>query len=77
MSQNDRRHEIATRRIVLEVPGADAVVIRRDVPYALVDGERLTMDIYCPPGLRNHQLVPTVLIVTGYPDEGMRQAVGC
>ena len=77
MSQNDRRHEIATKRVVLEVPGADAVGVRRDVPYALTDGERLTMDIYRPAGPGNEQLMPAVLFVTGYPDEGMRKVVGC
>ncbi len=77
MSPNDRRHEIATKRIVLEVPGADAVVIRRDVPYALIDGERLTMDIYRSAGPGNDQLMPAVLFVIGYPDEGMRKVVGC
>lgn len=73
----DRCHEIATKRIVLEVPGADAVVGRRDVPYALVDGERLVMDIYRPAGPENDGPTPAVLFVTGYPDEGMRKAVGC
>ena len=77
MSQNDRRHEIATKRVVLEIPGADAVVVRRDVPYALIDGERLTMDVYFPAGLQRHELMPAVLFVTGYPDEGMRKVVGC
>ena len=77
MSQNDRRHEIATKRVVLELPGADAVVVRRDVPYALIDGERLTMDVYFPAGLQRHELMPAVLFVTGYPDEGMRKVVGC
>jgi len=77
MSQNDCRHAIATKRVVLEVPGADVVVVRRDVPYTLIDGERLTMDIYCPAGLGNDQPVPAVLFVMGYPDEGMRRVVGC
>jgi dienelactone hydrolase len=77
MSQKDRRHEIANKRIVLEIPGADAVVVRRDVAYALVGGERLSMDIYRPAGPGNDQLMPAVLFVTGYPDEGMRKIVGC
>ena len=77
MSQNDRRHEIATKRVVLEIAGADALVVRRDVPYALIDGERLTMDIYYPAGPATHDRTPAVLFVTGYPDEGMRHIVGC
>ena len=77
MSQNDRRHEIATKRVVLEVPGAEAAVVRRDVPYTLIDGERLTMDIYRPVGLGTDQPMPAVLFVTGFPDEGMRKIVGC
>ena len=77
MSQNDRRHEIVTKRVVLGIPGADALVVRRDVRYALVDGERLTMDVYCPAGLQRHEPMPAVLFVTGYPDEGMRKVVGC
>lgn len=77
MSQNDRRHEIATKKVVLEIPGADAVIVRHDVPYALVDGERLTMDIYYPAGPAIRTRTPAVLFVTGYSDEGMRKVVGC
>ena len=74
----DRRHEIATKKIVLEIPGVDALVVQRDVPYALVDGDRLTMDIYRPAGPESAGLTtPAVLFVTGYGDEGMRKAVGC
>jgi len=77
MTQENRRHTIATKRVVLEIPGADAVVVRQDVPYALVDGERLTMDIYYPAGPTGHERTPAVLFVTGYSDEGMRKFVGC
>ena len=77
MSHDDRRLEIATKRVVLEIPGTDAVVVRRDIPYALIDGERLTMDVYCPAGRQRRELMPAVLFVTGYPDEGMRKVVGC
>ena len=77
MSQENRRHPIATKRVVLEIPGADAVVVRQDVPYALIAGVGLTMDIYYPTGLASHERTPAVLFVTGYSDEGMRKVVGC
>jgi len=77
MSQENRRHTIATKRVVLEIPGADALVVRQDVPYALIDGERLTMDIYYSAGPASHEGTPAVLFVTGYSDEGMRKVVGC
>ena len=77
MSQKNRRHEMATKRIVLGIPGADAVVVRRGVPYALVDGEQLMLDVYSPAEPRSHGRMPAVLFVTGYPDEGMRKVVGC
>jgi hypothetical protein len=77
MIQKNRRYEMATKRIVLGIPGADAVVVRRGVPYALVDGEQLMLDIYSPAEPRSHGRMPAVLFVTGYPDEGMRKVVGC
>ena len=77
MSHENRRHTIATKRVVLELPGADAVIVRHDVPFAPVDGERLTMDIYYPAGPATHERTPAVLFVTGYSDDGMRKVVGC
>lgn len=45
MSQEAQRADIATKRVVYQIPGTDAVTIRRDVPYKVVDGEALTVDV--------------------------------
>lgn len=73
----ENRHEITTRRVVLDLPAAQTVVVRQGVPYAVVDGRPLTMDVYYPAADRGHALTPAVLFVTGYPDPGMRAVVGC
>jgi hypothetical protein len=78
MSQENRPHEIATRTIVLDVPGTDAVVVvSHDIPYAVVGDERMTIDVYAPAGSARHEPVPAVIFVTGYSDEGARRILGC
>jgi hypothetical protein len=68
------RHEVATRRLVCELPGG-GVTVRRDLPWHSTDGRELAFDIYqasaaeCP--------VPAVLFVTGYPDAGVQRMLGC
>jgi acetyl esterase/lipase len=77
MSEETRRHDIATRRVVYELPGADAVGVRRDVPYRETGAGVLTMDVYAPPDARPGARLPAVVFVLGYSDAGARAMLGC
>lgn len=77
MAQESRRHEITLRTVVYQIPGADALQVDRDVTYAHVGGEDLTLDIYHPDETARAGRTPAVVFVTGYPDSGMRKVVGC
>lgn len=77
MSQEAQRADIAKKKVVLQMPGADSVNIRRDVPYSVVDGETLTIDLYYPPEWTPGAHTPAVLFVTGYSDVGMQAMLGC
>jgi dienelactone hydrolase len=72
--------DIARKMVVYEIPGMDAVTVRRDVPY---HGE-LLLDAYYPRqtggGERraeNDQLLPAVILAAGFPDLGMQSRMGC
>jgi AraC family transcriptional regulator len=70
------RAEIATKPVVLQIPGMDAVRVERDVPYAQ-DNPALTMDIYRPPDSTAATLLPAVVFVMGYSDIGSELMLGC
>lgn len=69
-----QRHEIATRRILLQLPGMDAVSVRKEV-FIGADGAPLPMDVYYPAGERT--ALPAIVIVEGYPDPGFARFLGC
>jgi hypothetical protein len=71
------RHEIATKRVVYEIAGADAVTVRRDVPYRDTDAGPLAMDIYLPPNASDAARLPAVVFPIGYPDAGAIAKLGC
>ncbi len=75
MSQETQRHEITKKRVVYQMPGMDAVTIRRDVKYG-GDGA-LTMDLYYPPDPKSGARMPAVVFVGGYPDPGFQKILGC
>lgn len=58
--------DIFTRRVCLQLDGMDTVTIRRNVPYGPAD-RGLAFDVYYPPGRADHDLLPAVIIVAGYP----------
>jgi hypothetical protein len=76
MTDTPRLHEIATKPVCCEIDGMAEVNVLRDIPYATVEDEVLTMDIYRPP-TASRQAVPAVIFVTGYPDPGARRVLGC
>lgn len=77
MSQEPRPDEIAKKTVVYQVPGMDAVTVRRDVKYGQAGDDTLRMDIYYPPDLQNGARLPAVVIVAGYPDAGFQKHLGC
>ena len=52
-------------RVVLHVPGMDAIVCRRDVAYKTAGGQQLHMDLYSPPGPTGSR--PAVVLIHGGP----------
>ena len=77
MSQERQRHDITKKRVVYQMPGTDAVTIRRDVEYRVTDAGVLTMDLYYPPDSENEARIPAVIFVSGYPDPGFQKTFGC
>lgn len=76
MSQAPTAEEVAKKRVVYELHGVDAVVLRQDIEFRAADGAALAMDLYHPVEAA-HDAVPAVVVVAGYPDEGLRKIVGC
>jgi AraC family transcriptional regulator len=70
------RAEIATKPVVYQIPGMDAVSIQRDIPYESSNSE-LTFDLYRPPNSTTARRLPAVVFVLGYSDLGAPQAFGC
>jgi AraC family transcriptional regulator len=70
------RNEIATKPIVYQIPGMDAVQIWRDNPYQSANAD-LVMDIYRPPDSKATTRLPAVIFVMGYSDLGAEKIFGC
>jgi len=77
MSKESRQADIAKKRVVYQLPGTDAVTVRRDAPYRVTDAGVLTMDLYYPPDSQSRAPIPAVVFVSGYPDPGFQAMVGC
>jgi dienelactone hydrolase len=77
MSEATQRDEIKKRTVVHEIPGMEAVTIRRDVAYRETDAGALTMDLYAPPDGDSGARKPAVVFVSGYSDLGFEAMLGC
>jgi len=71
------RHDITKKRVVYQIPGMDAVTIRRDIEYRATDAGGLTMDLYYPPDSKSEERIPAVVFVSGYSDLGFKKMLGC
>jgi hypothetical protein len=69
--------DITKKRVVYQIPGMDAVTIRRDVEYRTTDTGVLTMDVYYPPDWKSGARIPAVVFVSGYSDVGFQKMLGC
>ncbi len=77
MTQETRRHEITTKRVVYEIPGMKKATIQQDIEYRISDAVGLTMDIYYPPDAKSGTRIPAVVFVIGYSDLGAQIVFGC
>lgn len=77
MSEETRPDDMTKKTVVLEIPGMDAVTIRRDVTYRETPAGALTLDVYSPPDLESGARRPAVVFVSGYPDPGFEAFTGC
>ncbi|WP_437547701.1 hypothetical protein WME97_47260 [Sorangium sp. So ce367] len=77
MSQESERDKMMKRTAVLEIPGMDAVILRRDIAYQATDAGALTFDLYAPPTAVAVARAPAVVFVSGYPDPGFESVFGC
>jgi acetyl esterase/lipase len=59
--------DIYRKRVVYEVPGMEAVEVRRDLVYGQAEDGELRMDVYLPPGLKTDERRPAVILVHGGP----------
>jgi dienelactone hydrolase len=61
-------NDMYIKPVVYAVPGMDAVEVRRDVTYRMLDdGTELKMDVYLPPGLATEERRPGVVLIHGGP----------
>ncbi|MGH9901289.1 MAG: hypothetical protein ACRD68_05550, partial [Pyrinomonadaceae bacterium] len=56
------------RPVVYTLPGAEQVVVERDLTYRTVEGVALKMDVYAPPNLKEGTRLPAVIFVNGVGD---------
>src|SRR6202521_1833040 len=76
-TETDPRHEMARRKLVYQAPGAEAVIVRRDLEYRTTDDGALTMDLYRPPDPPAGARLPLVVFVIGFFDLGAQASFGC
>ena len=67
MNQKPAASDLLTRPVHYNLPGMDAVGVRRDVAYTMPADAELTMDVYSPPGRLAPHGTPAVLLVPGFP----------
>lgn len=58
---------IAQGEVIYQIDGMDDVTVQ-NVEYRAIDDMSLTMDIYYPPGMDEHQPLPVVILVNGFRD---------
>src|SRR5215203_3628284 len=68
--------DITKRRVVYQLPGEDAVVVRKDIEFRGGDGHPLALDLYLPPD-SDATAPPAVLLIEGFPDSGYKKMLGC
>lgn len=67
MDQKRPASDLLTRRVHYNLPGMDAVEVRRDVAYTTPANAESTMDVYSPPDRTASERTPAVVLVPGFP----------
>jgi predicted peptidase len=62
--------------VVYKVPGTDNVIIKKDIEYFAEQENRLTVDMYYPPGFNFESNIPAVLVVSGFSNDAAIKLVG-
>lgn len=77
MSTDHSRHPLTLKRVVYHLEGMESVRVQRDVSYA--DGETggRVLDAYYPGPPASATRAPVVVFVTGFPDVGVSNPLGC
>jgi hypothetical protein len=76
MTERPQRHPMTLQPAVLKLLGMEAAMVRRGVVYRNTDAGGLALNVWSPPGTER-ELRPAVVFVSGFPDPGFEQRVGC
>jgi predicted peptidase len=76
MQTDTNAEENAELSVVYKVPGMENVIIKKDIEYFSGQENRLTIDIYYPPGFQFESNIPAVLVVFGYSNDAAKKLVG-
>ena len=76
MTDSRNCHEVALRPLVFDSVEAESVMVTTDHMYRGSGGRELQFDVYRP-AQPACACPPVVLLTTGFPDDGMRKAIGC
>ena len=77
MNQQTPLNPNATRRVVYTLPGMETVSVRHEQTDRHAGAGTLDIDLYYPPTTTAGRQAPAVLFVTGFPDAGAQQMLGC
>ena len=67
MNQKPAASDLLARRVHCDLPGMDAVGVRRDIAYTRPADSELTLDVYYPPDRTASDTTPAVIFVSGFP----------
>lgn len=72
------RHPVTLKRVLYDLPDVSHVtVLKRHRHYRAEASTQHTLDVYGPPGWRDTDARPAVVLVSGFSDAGAQQALGC
>jgi hypothetical protein len=77
MSQETQISEMVKKTAVYQMPGMEAVTVRKDVVYRTAGTDDLLLDLYTPPDRAAGARTPAVVLVGGYPGGGFEKMFGC
>jgi|TARA_Y100000310_G_scaffold93800_1_gene91365 dienelactone hydrolase len=76
INETKEMSEFSRQRVVLNVPGMDAITVERNVRFTSAESGTLSLDLYHP--VESEDVVsPAIVFISGYPDPGFEKAVGC